>query len=212
MLDNIFTELLRRYGIWAIVALLVTGSTVWFVAHYQAQPGGKVSIIWGMVEYTKSESQAKRKVIQSEKGQPATSEPLTTANQTPAVTKVEIGDITLDLQGCRRSDSKIICDLLIASATDTEPEGFIIHIKGDYKSKLMDESGKEHYAYLVKLGERSHAWSVEDTLRANTPKKASLYFENILIIEEQTLALEFDGFLLPGTRINAVFRDVPLTK
>jgi hypothetical protein len=88
----------------------------------------------------------------------------------------------------------------------------MIHIKGDNKSKIIDYSGKEYYANLGKLGERSHAWSVEDRLNANIPKKASLYFENISIPEERIAVLEVEGFLLPGTRITASFRDIPLFK
>ena len=56
-MNNIITELMRRYGIWAILALSVAGATVWAVAHSQAKPGDKVSILWGMVEYTKSKLQ-----------------------------------------------------------------------------------------------------------------------------------------------------------
>ncbi len=211
-MDNIITELMRRYGIWAILALLVVGTTVWFVAHYQAEPGDELSILWGMVEYTKSKSQTEHKLIHSEKDQPTITKPLTTTYQPSTVTKVEIGEITLDLQACRRSDSNIICDLFITSTTNTAPEGFMIYIKGDYKSKIIDDSGKEYYAYLVRLGEKGHAWSVEDRLYANRPKRASLYFENISIIEEQIPILEVEGFLLPGTHINALFSDIPLSK
>jgi hypothetical protein len=211
-MDNIIIELMKRYGIWAILALSVTGATVWFVAHSQAKPGDKVSILWGMVEYTKSKSQTERNSIDSEKDQPPITKPLTTAYQPSTVRKVEIGDITLALQACRHSGSNIICDLLITSTKDTEPDGIMIHIKGDFKSKIIDYSGKEYYANLVKLGERSHAWSVEGKLYANMPKRASLYFENVSILKEQILVLEIEGYLLPGTRISASFRDIPLFK
>lgn len=154
MMDNIMTELMRRYGMWVIPALLVAGATVWFVAHYQAEPGDEVSILWGMVEYTKSKSQAEHKLIHSDKDQPTITKPPATTYRPSTVTKVEISEITLDLQACRRSESNIICDFFITSTTDTEPEGFIIHIKGDHKSKIIDDSGKEYYAYLVRLGKK----------------------------------------------------------
>ncbi|MCK4605080.1 MAG: hypothetical protein KAU41_10395, partial [Deltaproteobacteria bacterium] len=63
--------------------------------------------------------------------------------------------------------------LLVTSTIDTEPDGFMIIIKGDVKSKIIDYSGKEYYANLAKLGERSHAQSVENRLFANIPKKAA---------------------------------------
>ncbi|MDM8549720.1 hypothetical protein QUF72_06575 [Desulfobacterales bacterium HSG2] len=45
-MGNIIIELIKRYGIWAILASSVAGSTVWVAAHYQAKPGDKVSVIW----------------------------------------------------------------------------------------------------------------------------------------------------------------------
>ncbi|MDM8549721.1 hypothetical protein QUF72_06580 [Desulfobacterales bacterium HSG2] len=68
---------------------------------------------------------------------------------------MKTGDITLDLQVCRHSGKNIICDFLITSTTDTEPEGFMIHVRGECKSKII-YSGKEYYANLAKLGEKSH--------------------------------------------------------
>ena len=69
MMDNIITELMKPYGIWAIVALIVAGTGVWFAVHYQAKPGEKVSIVWGMVAYTKSESKNEPKLSHTEKDQ-----------------------------------------------------------------------------------------------------------------------------------------------
>ena len=211
-MNNIITELIKRYGIWAILALALAGTTIWVVAHSQAKPGDKVSILWGMVEYTKSKSQTERKSIHAEKVQPSITKPLKATYQPSTITKVEIDDITLELQECRHSGSSIICGLLVTSTIDTEPDGFMIIIKGDVKSKIIDYSGKEYYANLAKLGERSHAQSVENRLFANIPKKASLYFENISIPEEKIAVLEVEGFVLPGTRITASFRDVALSK
>lgn len=211
-MDKIITELMRRYGIWVIFFLSVAVAAVWFVAHSQATPGDKVSILWGMVEYTKSKSQIEPKLIDSEKKQSQITKSIRSADQPTPVTKVEIGALTLELQACLHSGRNIICDLLITSTADTEPDGFMIHIKGDFKSEIIDYSGKEYYANFVKLGERSHAWSVEDKLYAHIPKKASLYFENISMPEKQIARLEVEGFLLPGTRISASFRDIPLSK
>lgn len=155
------------------MALALAGTTIWVVAHSQAKPGDKVSILWGMVEYTKSKSQTERKSIHAEKVQPSITKPLKATYQPSTITKVEIDDITLELQKCRHSGSSIICSLLVTSTIDTEPDGFMIIIKGDVKSKIIDYSGKEYYANLAKLGERSHAQSVENRLFANIPKKAA---------------------------------------
>ena len=88
----------------------------------------------------------------------------------------------------------------------------MIHIKGDFASKIVDYSGNEYFASLVKLGNKSHNRSVENEIYANMPKKASLHFENILLQEERIAVLELECFLLPGDRIRASFHNIPLSK
>ena len=125
---------------------------------------------------------------------------------------VEKNDIVFELQECKISDNNIICDLLITSKIDVDPEGFIIHIRGDFASKIIDYSGNEYFASQVKLGDKSHNRSVETGLYANIAKEARLYFENILLPEEKIAVLELECFLLPGERITVSFHDIPLSK
>ena len=120
-------------------------------------------------------------------------------------------DILFEFQECKISDRNIICDLLITSKTDVAPEEFIIHIKGNCSSKIVDYSGKEYLASLVKLGSKSHNRSVEDGLYANIPKNASLHFDNIDPQIEKIARLELECFLLPGDRITVTFSDIPLS-
>ncbi|MEA2083449.1 MAG: hypothetical protein U9O82_04240 [Thermodesulfobacteriota bacterium] len=54
---NLIDDLTKRFGLWAILVLLLLGALVWVIAHSQAKPGEKVSILWGMVEYTKGKLQ-----------------------------------------------------------------------------------------------------------------------------------------------------------
>ena len=43
----------RRFGMWAIAAAIAGGIAVWILAHYAAAPGSPVSVLWGLVQYTK---------------------------------------------------------------------------------------------------------------------------------------------------------------
>lgn len=45
----------RRFGLWAVAAAVVGATVVWVLAHNAAAPGSPVSVLWGLVEYTKKE-------------------------------------------------------------------------------------------------------------------------------------------------------------
>lgn len=49
----IITEILRKYGLKTLFYPLVIGMIVWILGHFFSAPGKQVSILWGMVEYTK---------------------------------------------------------------------------------------------------------------------------------------------------------------
>lgn len=53
---DFLVELFRRYGLWIlpVVALLLT--MIWGLTHWTAQAGERVSVLWGLVEYTKDRS------------------------------------------------------------------------------------------------------------------------------------------------------------
>jgi hypothetical protein len=50
---DFLVELFRKLGIWILPGILAFGVLIWLIAHQTAEPGGKVSVLWGMVEYTK---------------------------------------------------------------------------------------------------------------------------------------------------------------
>lgn len=57
---DLIAELIKRFGVWVILGLFLAGTLVWGIAHFNAKPGEKISILWGMVEYMKGESQPTR--------------------------------------------------------------------------------------------------------------------------------------------------------
>ena len=54
-MPDIFQHLLAKLGLWRLFALLLAAVTIiWGLAHWNAQPGKEVSVLWGLVSYTKS--------------------------------------------------------------------------------------------------------------------------------------------------------------
>jgi hypothetical protein len=55
MMDQFLSKLLDKYGLARIViAVLIGFIALWALAHFTAAPGGNVSVLWGLVQYTKS--------------------------------------------------------------------------------------------------------------------------------------------------------------
>ena len=54
-MKEVATELLRRYRGWAVVVVLIVIALLWVTAHVVANPGGMVSVLWGLVEYQKAD-------------------------------------------------------------------------------------------------------------------------------------------------------------
>ena len=53
-MGDLASDLFKRYGLRALGAAAVAVVLIWVVAHYTAAPGGNVSVLWGLVQYTKS--------------------------------------------------------------------------------------------------------------------------------------------------------------
>lgn len=52
-MSDFVAEVLKRYGVVAILIALVAACAVWGLAHTVAAPGSEVSVLWGLVKYTK---------------------------------------------------------------------------------------------------------------------------------------------------------------
>jgi hypothetical protein len=50
---DIALQIFKDFGITSVAAVIVGLLVVWFVSHIVAQPGAQVSIMWGMIQYTK---------------------------------------------------------------------------------------------------------------------------------------------------------------
>jgi len=47
-------EIFRRFGLTALLPAVAGGAAIWALAHYTAAPGGQVSVLWGLAQYTKA--------------------------------------------------------------------------------------------------------------------------------------------------------------
>jgi hypothetical protein len=52
--DGILRSIFTAYGIWAIIGAVVLGLVVWAASDLRAQPGSKVSVLWGMTSFTQN--------------------------------------------------------------------------------------------------------------------------------------------------------------
>jgi len=52
-LSNLPSNIFSKYGIKSIIIAIVLAIVIWFIAHISAAPGTEVSILWGLVRYTK---------------------------------------------------------------------------------------------------------------------------------------------------------------
>lgn len=53
-MSDVWTEIFKKYGTAAIVFAIIASLSIWGLAHWAASPGSEVSVLWGLVKYTKS--------------------------------------------------------------------------------------------------------------------------------------------------------------
>jgi hypothetical protein len=52
-MNEVVAEILKRYGVTALAVTLAFGFSIWGLAHVVAAPSSEVSVLWGLVKYTK---------------------------------------------------------------------------------------------------------------------------------------------------------------
>ncbi|WP_414754236.1 hypothetical protein [Anabaena sp. CCY 9910] len=104
--------------------------------------------------------------------------------------KVEDNDYRVQLQGCKRSNEKVKCDLLITNLANKD-RYFRLWIGG---SRMISDSGDVFSPKEVQVGISSDS-SSGDTLVTNIPIKGSITFEEIpkQINNFSILELNYDG-------------------
>jgi hypothetical protein len=51
---DVWTAIFKKYGTAAIVFSIIASLSIWGLAHWAASPGSEVTVLWGLVKYTKS--------------------------------------------------------------------------------------------------------------------------------------------------------------
>ncbi len=66
------SEIFRRYGPWALLAAALISICIWLLAHNIAAPGGQVSVLWGLIQYTKQGAETEHQPPRSKEPPSAT--------------------------------------------------------------------------------------------------------------------------------------------
>jgi hypothetical protein len=53
-MEDLGSEILKKYGTAGVVLTVIFAFLIWLLAHWAAEPGREVSVLWGFVKYTKS--------------------------------------------------------------------------------------------------------------------------------------------------------------
>jgi hypothetical protein len=89
-------------------------------------------------------------------------------------------NLKFELQDCKRSNQTIICNVLVTNQKN-ESQEFRFHtrgyVNGSDKSRIIDTSGNEYIAKLVKIGQKEDSEAVSTQLIRGVPLKISLSFQ-----------------------------------
>ncbi|MFH7029485.1 MAG: hypothetical protein ACHBN1_29890 [Heteroscytonema crispum UTEX LB 1556] len=83
-----------------------------------------------------------------------------------------------ELQGCKRGNQKVTCNILITNlANKNKTIEFAASGVATQQSRLIDDSGNEYVAQNVKIGSQERSSSLQTELIAGIPTKVILTFE-----------------------------------
>ncbi len=58
-MDEFFTQVISSFGVLGLIIVAIFAGVVWILAHASAEQGTSVSVLWGLVAYTKSSKASK---------------------------------------------------------------------------------------------------------------------------------------------------------
>ncbi len=88
------------------------------------------------------------------------------------------GQFRFDLQGCRRTENDVLCELQITNLTGKEID-FVLNGSSQPKTLAYTDNGLEFQAVNPVLGSRSDYYSASQTLVSQIPTPASLKFQQM---------------------------------
>lgn len=60
---ELISRVFSKYGIGSLIGMLLAVLGIWAVVHSMSAPGEKISVIWGLVEYTKPQVNLNKKIL-----------------------------------------------------------------------------------------------------------------------------------------------------
>lgn len=134
------TEVLKRYGATAIVFALISAAVIWGFAHLVAAPGSEVSILWGLVKYTKQAAQivvASTRINPSRSGEPT--------HPIPEVPQSPIRELTNQMTTLQRqlNDTAQVRDVAIKQNEDLQLQMKAILKERDGAKRERDEKSTQ---------------------------------------------------------------------
>ncbi len=147
-MSDVASEIFKKYGALAIIVALFVASSIWGLAHIAASPGTEVSVLWGLVKYTKpanvqtANSHSSATQQQSKKEEPASK-------------KEQVSDllpIALEIQS--NLSTKDYQKAIVALRTARKIRELNSLESGKYPSELP--SGSYFFASIVYLSGRSN--------------------------------------------------------
>ncbi|QYX30793.1 hypothetical protein [Sphaerospermopsis torques-reginae] len=134
--------------------------------------------------------------------------PSSVKNQT-----VELEDINVTLQGCKRSSSTVNCHFLLTAKQDGEVYLNCYSRSSSYNSKIFDTYGGEYFCNQTQLGQSKNEYRVSTKLLKNIPAKAIVTFKEIPTQVKEIAALELSVYLSNRLEYySAVFRSIPISQ
>lgn len=104
-MKDLADQVFRHFGLKAVVAIVIVGMVIWALAHWSAAPDRTVSVLWGLVEYTKPSPQAESR---QESIPTHTISPRKESVPTPKVSSHKESDQITSLDGKRQGRVEVI--------------------------------------------------------------------------------------------------------
>lgn len=111
---------------------------------------------------------------------------------------VEVGNVRIQLQGCRVSGGEVACALLVTSLQQDQT----VTVE---RARAFDKAGNEYRTSRLQLGSNDGRTYVIANLITGVPVRASVEFQGFPVEAREVAVLEFSL-----TRKTVQFRDVPL--
>ena len=137
---DFLSQLIQKFGYGILALFLIFVVLVWPITHWTAQPGGRVSILWGMVEYTKGEKELSQDSSKQD-GDLGSSD---TSNSDPDEGEMTKPDEELTMW-YRDEDEDTFGNPQMSMKSENQPVGYVNNDRDCYDSNGNVKPGQESW-------------------------------------------------------------------